>query len=50
MQATGRYSTASFAIALLVMTATAGAQVTVTGPVAGAPLLDLGKFDLAALG
>ncbi len=47
---TRRYLTASFAMALFVMTATAGAQVTVTGPIAGTPLLDLGKFDLAALG
>jgi hypothetical protein len=50
MQTTRRYLTASLAMALFVMTATAGAQVTVTGPVAGTPLLDLGKFDLAALG
>jgi Alpha/beta hydrolase domain len=50
MQTIRRYSTASLAMALFAMTATAGAQVTVTGPIAGTPLLDLGKFDLAALG
>jgi hypothetical protein len=44
------YSRAGLALVLLVMTVTAGAQVTVTGPIAGTPLLDLGKFDLAALG
>jgi len=50
MQTTKRYSTAGLAMALFVMTATAGEQVTVTGPIGGTPLLDLGKFDLAALG
>src|ERR1700722_7388715 len=55
MQTIRRYSTASLATVLLAMTlfmltATAGAQVTVSGPIAGKPLLDLGKFDLAAFG
>jgi Alpha/beta hydrolase domain len=50
MQTTRWFSTASLAMALFVMTATASAQVTVSGPIAGTPLLDLGKFDLAALG
>ncbi len=50
MQTTRWYSAASLAMALFVMTATAGAQVTVSGPIAGKPLLDLGKFDLAPLG
>jgi hypothetical protein len=45
-----RYSKAGLALALLVMTVAATAQVTVTGPIAGTPLLDLGKFDLKALG
>jgi hypothetical protein len=43
-------SRAGLAPALLVMTVTASAQVAVTGPIAGAQLLDLGKFDLKALG
>jgi hypothetical protein len=50
MQTMRRFSTASLAMALFAMTATAGAQVSVTGPIASTPLLDLGKFDLAALG
>jgi hypothetical protein len=54
MQATKRlYSSAGLfgaAVALFVMAAAARAQVTVTGPIAGTPLLDLGKFDLGALG
>ena len=37
------YSRAGLALALLVMTVTAAAQVTVTGPIAGTPLLDLRK-------
>jgi hypothetical protein len=43
-------SRAGLAPALLVMTVTASAQVAVNGPIAGAQLLDLGKFDLKALG
>jgi hypothetical protein len=54
VQATKRlYSSAGLfgaAVALFVMAAAARAQVTVTGPIAGTPLLDLGKFDLGALG
>jgi hypothetical protein len=54
MQATKRrYSSAGLfgvAVALFVMAGAGRAQVTVTGPIAGTPLLDLGKFDLAALG
>jgi hypothetical protein len=50
MQTMRRYSRGCFALGLLVMTVTAAAQVTVTGPIAGTPLLDLGRFDLKALG
>jgi hypothetical protein len=53
MQTTRRYSSAGLlglAVALLVMAGATRAQVTVTGPIAGTPLLDLGKFDLGALG
>src|ERR1700728_360867 len=50
MQTMRRYSRACFALVLLAMTVTAAAQVTVTGPIAGTPLLDLGRFDLKALG
>jgi hypothetical protein len=50
MERMRRYSSAGLAMALLVITVTAAAQVTVTGPIAGRPLLDLGKFDLKASG
>jgi Alpha/beta hydrolase domain len=45
-----RCSTAGLALALVVITVTAAAQVTVTGPIAGTPRLDLGRFDLKSLG
>ncbi len=50
MQTMRRCSTVGLAVVLFVMAATARAQVTVTGPIAGTPLLNIGKFDLAALG
>jgi len=54
MQATKRpYSSTGLyclTVALFVIAGAAHAQVTVAGPIAGTPLLDLGKYDLGALG